>query len=339
MRVAFIGGGAWGLALARLLAVNSHEVLVWEHNPKWLKSLIDTRSNPVLLPDVIMPENVGFTGSMVDLASFSPEVIVLATPTQFLRSTIGNIDPQTASALWGSPKLKAIVNVAKGMEEGSLKRIDQILMDELPESAHDKICALSGPSHAEEVSRQIPTTVVVAGSDPDVLLLLQEMFSNDWFRVYRTDDLIGVEIGGSVKNIISIAAGIVAGLDFGDNTMGALLTRGIVEIIRLGTAMGAQADTFMGLSGIGDLITTAISPHSRNRFVGYHIGKGKKLSEVLATMDKVAEGVATTRSIHEIAAVYNVEMPITNEVYKVLFEDKSPEKAIRDLMTRELKQE
>lgn len=339
MRVAFIGGGAWGLALARLLAVNSHEVLVWEHNPQWLKSLIETRSNPILLPDVIMPASVSFTGSMADIASFAPDVIVLATPTQFLRSTLKNIDAQTASNIWKSPKLKAIVNVAKGMEEGSLKRIDQILMDELPESVHSKICALSGPSHAEEVSRQIPTTVVVAGSDPDVLLLLQEMFSNDWFRVYRTDDLIGVEIGGSIKNIISIAAGIVAGLEFGDNTMGALLTRGIVEIIRLGTAMGAQADTFMGLSGIGDLITTAISPHSRNRFVGYHIGKGKKLSEILATMDKVAEGVATTRSIHEIAAVYNVEMPITNEVYKVLFEDKSPEKAIRDLMTRELKQE
>lgn len=339
MRVAFIGGGAWGLALARLLAINSHEVLVWEHNPKWLKSLIETRSNPVLLPDVTMPAGVSFTGSMADLAGFSPDVIVLATPTQFLRSTLQNIDADAASTIWESPKLKAIVNVAKGMEEGSLKRIDQILMDELPEAAHAKICALSGPSHAEEVSRQIPTTVVVAGSDPDVLMLLQEMFSNDWFRVYRTDDLIGVEIGGSVKNIISIAAGIVAGLEFGDNTMGALLTRGIVEIIRLGTAMGAQADTFMGLSGIGDLITTAISPHSRNRFVGYHIGKGRKLSEVLATMDKVAEGVATTRSIHEIAAVYNVEMPITNEVYKVLFEDKSPEKAIRDLMTRELKQE
>ena len=339
MRVAFIGGGAWGLALARLLAVNSHEVLVWEHNPQWLKSLIETRSNPILLPDVIMPASVSFTGSMADIASFVPDVIVLATPTQFLRSTLKSIDAQTASNIWKSPELKAIVNVAKGMEEGSLKRIDQILMDELPESVYFKICALSGPSHAEEVSRQIPTTVVVAGSDPDVLLLLQEMFSNDWFRVYRTDDLIGVEIGGSIKNIISIAAGIVAGLEFGDNTMGALLTRGIVEIIRLGTAMGAQADTFMGLSGIGDLITTAISPHSRNRFVGYHIGKGKKLSEILATMDKVAEGVATTRSIHEIAAVYNVEMPITNEVYKVLFEDKSPEKAIRDLMTRELKQE
>lgn len=339
MRVAFIGGGAWGLALARLLAVNSHDVLIWEHNPKWLQGLIETRSNPVLLPDVIMPENVSFTGSMAELASFTPDVIVLATPTQFLRSTIRTIDPETASSIWESPQLKAIVNVAKGMEEGSLKRIDQILMDELPEAAHSKICALSGPSHAEEVSRQIPTTVVVAGSDPDVLLLLQEMFSNDWFRVYRTDDLIGVEIGGSVKNIISIAAGIVAGLDFGDNTMGALLTRGIVEIIRLGTALGAQADTFMGLSGIGDLITTAISPHSRNRFVGYHIGKGKKLSDILATMDKVAEGVATTRSIHEIAKVYQVEMPITNEVYKVLFEDKSPEEAIRDLMTRELKQE
>lgn len=339
MKVAFIGGGAWGLALARLLAVNSHDILVWEHNPQWLHTLLETRSNPILLPGVSLPSNVSFTGLMADLACFEAEVIVLATPTQFLRSTLRGIDAKDAALIWEQPKLKAIVNVAKGMEEVSLKRIDQILMDELPKSTHTKICALSGPSHAEEVSRQIPTTVVVAGEDPKILLLLQQMFSNDWFRVYRSDDLIGVEIGGSVKNIISIAAGIVAGLNFGDNTMGALLTRGIVEISRLGLAMGAKADTFMGLSGIGDLITTAISPHSRNRYVGFQIGSGKKLHEVLANMEKVAEGVSSTRSVHELAKAHKVEMPITNEVYKVLFEDKSPEKAIRDLMTRELKQE
>ncbi len=339
MRVAFIGGGAWGLALARLLAVNHHKIIVWEHNPLWLKSLKESHSNPALLPGISLPDDVLFTGSMAELASYDAQIIVLATPTQFLRPTLKSIQPNIAEQLWQNPQLKAVVNVAKGMEEGSLMRIDQILMDELPSLDHAKICALSGPSHAEEVSREIPTTVVVAGSDPSVLLLLQEMFSNDWFRVYRSDDLIGVEVGGSVKNIISIAAGIVAGLGFGDNTMGALLTRGIVEIGRLGIAMGAKAETFMGLSGIGDLITTAISPHSRNRFVGYEIGKGKKLQEILSNMDKVAEGVATTRSVNLLAQKHQVEMPITKEVYQVLFENKAPAQGIRDLMTRELKPE
>lgn len=338
MRAAVIGGGGWGLALARLLAVNGHELLVWEHNPDWLSLLQSTHSNPALLPNVILPQSVGFTGSFLDIRDFAPELIVLATPTQFIRSTLRGI-PSAAADLWIAPDLRAVVNVAKGIEEGSLLRVDEIIRQELPPAVHPLLCALSGPSHAEEVSRELPTTVVVAGSDPDVLIMLQKLFSNAWFRVYRSDDLIGVEIGGAVKNVIAIAAGIVSGLGFGDNTMGALLTRGIVEIARLGQALGAKAETFLGLSGIGDLITTAVSPHSRNRFVGCEIGKGRRLKDILADMKMVAEGVASTRSVRALAQKHAVEMPITEQVYLTLFEDKSPALAIRDLMTRELKEE
>ena len=338
MRVTVIGGGGWGLALSRLLAVNGHEVLVWEHDPVWLQRLQSTHSNPVLLPNVILPQSICFTGSFIEIETFSPEIVILATPTQFIRSTLREIG-KVAASLWTSSLLRAIVNVAKGIEESSLCRVDEIIASELPASAHHLICALSGPSHAEEVSREVPTTVVIAGGDEDTLIMLQNLFSNSWFRVYRSDDLIGVEIGGAVKNVIAIAAGIVAGLGFGDNTMGALLTRGIVEIGRLGKVLGAKPETFLGLSGIGDLITTATSPHSRNRFVGYEIGKGRRLRDILADMKMVAEGVASTRSVRLLAQKHQVEMPITEQVYLTLFEDKSPALAIRDLMTRELKEE
>lgn len=335
MRIAVIGGGGWGLALSRLLAINGHDVLVWEFNPLWLQELVQTRSNSVLLPGVVLPENVSFTGCKDEVGGFEPQIIVLATPSQFLRPTLQSFDPR----LWTGASLQAIVNVAKGIEEHTLCRLDEVLSQELPPEVHHLICALSGPSHAEEVTRDIPTTVVVAGSSEERLIMLQETFSNGWFRVYRSDDLIGVEIGGAVKNVISIAAGILAGLGYGDNSMGALLTRGIVEISRLGIALGAHTETFLGLSGIGDLITTATSLHSRNRRVGFEIGQGRKLSEVLADMKMVAEGVATTRSVMQLATKTGVEMPITQQVYQVLFEDKDPSMAIRELMTRELKQE
>jgi len=335
MRIAVIGGGGWGLALAKLLSENKHEVLVWEFNPAYLDILRTTHTNPQLLKGIQLPAAIRFTSSMDEVVGYSPEIVVLATPAQFVRKTIQNTPP----ALWLSPHLKAIVNVAKGIEEGSLQTLDKVLQETLPKAVHPIICALSGPSHAEEVARNVPTTVVIAGSDDKLLKQLQEVFSSAYFRVYRSDDLIGVEIGGAVKNIISIAAGIVSGLGYGDNTIGALLTRGIVEISRLGIAMNAQAETFLGLSGIGDLITTATSPHSRNRYVGVEIGKGRKLPEILAEMSMVAEGVATTRSVHFLALKLNVDMPIVHQVYQILFEAKDPKEAITELMTRELKAE
>ena len=339
MRVAIIGGGGWGLALAGLLASNEHIVKVWEHDPSFLHDLLASHSNPTLLPGVILPKSVSFTGSHKELASFSPQIVIIATPSQFIRATINAIPDQHRSALWLNPELIAVVNVAKGIEEDSLLRVSEVLRELLPEAVHKRICTLSGPSHAEEVARRVPTTVVVAGSNEDLLKELQEVFSTSYFRVYRSTDLIGVETGGAVKNVISIAAGIIAGLGFGDNTIGALLTRGLVEIQRLGVSLGAKPDTFLGLSGLGDLVTTATSPHSRNRFVGFEIGKGRKLREIVASMKMIAEGVATTNSVRRLAIQKNVEMPITEQVWQVLNLDLDPRQAIIALMTRELKAE
>lgn len=339
MRAALIGGGGWGLALAKLLAENSLRVLVWEYNPEFLASLLGSRSNDALLPDIVLPESVGFCGDYASVAGFQPELVIFATPLQFLRPTLKGISPALQQSLWLYPGLKAVINVAKGIEEVSFNTPSQILRSELPGTLASKICTLSGPSHAEEVARRVPTTVVIAGTDEILLSELQTIFSNGYFRVYRSLDLIGVEVGGAVKNIVAIAAGIIAGLGFGDNTIGALLTRGIVEIQRLGMAVGANAETFLGLSGIGDLITTATSSHSRNRYVGYQIGKGKKLRDIITEMSKVAEGVATTRSVYHLAQKLEVEMPIVEKVYQVLYEDFDARGAITDLMTRELKAE
>ncbi|MCB5252223.1 MAG: NAD(P)H-dependent glycerol-3-phosphate dehydrogenase [Candidatus Cloacimonadaceae bacterium] len=339
MRISIIGGGGWGLALAKLLAENQHDVLVWEYNPDFLDSLNQYRSNPVLLKDIVLPDTVSFTDSFATVAEHRSDLILLATPSQFVRSTLRNIQPSVAEKIWLSPKLKAILNVAKGIEQNTLKTIDKILEEELPPAVHDKICVLSGPSHAEEVAKGLPTTVVIAGSDEKLLIILQAVFSNQYFRAYRSLDITGVEIGGAVKNIIAIAAGIVSGLGFGDNTMGALLTRGIVEISRLGETMQAWPETFLGLSGIGDLITTAISPHSRNRSVGFQIGQGKSLSEIQSSMKMVAEGVETTRSVYQLAQKLNIDMPIVSQVYEILYNGKDPHLAMRDLMLRELKAE
>lgn len=335
MQIAILGGGGWGLALSALLTENKHQVLVWEYNPEYLSLLKKSHSNPHLLPEVVLPVEVKFTNNFNDLVAFAPEIVILATPTQFLRSTLRKVP----ASLWRNPALKAIVNVAKGIEEDTFKTIDAIIKEELPFISEAQICVLSGPSHAEEVAKKIPTTVVIAGKDDELLTKLQFVFSNEYFRVYRNTDLIGVEIGGAVKNIIAIAAGIIRGLGFGDNTIGALLTRGIVEIQRFGKALNASPETFLGLSGIGDLITTATSIHSRNRFVGEEIGRGKKLSDILSQMEMVAEGVTTTRSVFLLSRQLQVEMPIVEEVYQVLYADKEPKQAIIELMTRELKAE
>ncbi|HQF67798.1 MAG TPA: NAD(P)H-dependent glycerol-3-phosphate dehydrogenase [Candidatus Cloacimonadota bacterium] len=339
MRVSVIGGGGWGLALARLLHRNGHSLQVWEHNATYLATLISNHANPALLPGITLPEDIVFTGDFASVEKFSPHIVILATPSQYLRPTLRSMPPETQKGIWMSPGLLAVVNVAKGIEEGSLQTLDAVLGELLPEAMQHKICALSGPSHAEEVAREVPTAVVVAGKNEDLLITLQEVFSNDFFRVYRSNDLLGVEIGGAVKNIIAIAAGIIDGLGFGDNTIGALLTRGIVEIQRFGVALGAKAETFWGLSGLGDLVTTATSPHSRNRYVGKRIGEGKKLRQITQEMEMVAEGVATTNSVYQLALQRGIEMPIVREVWEILYQEKDPRQAIVSLMTRELKAE
>ncbi len=334
-QITIMGGGAWGLAISKLLAENGNQVSLWEFNPAYVELIKTTHSNPYLLKDIEIPGSIIVTNQIEEALSNNPEYIIFAIPSQFLRSSLRN----AISSISSLQEIKAIINVAKGVEEHTLKRMSEVLAEELPSVLSAKIMTLSGPSHAEEVARKIPTAVVIAGSNDPLLSEVQRLFSNSYFRVYRSHDLIGVEIGGAVKNIISIAAGIIDGIGYGDNTKGALLTRGIVEIQRLGVALGAHAETFLGLSGMGDLITTAISPHSRNRYVGFEIGKGRKLKEILDSMKAVAEGVATTKSIYEIKSKFNIDMPITEQIYEVLFQDKSPFEAMIQLMTRSLKEE
>lgn len=329
-RIAILGAGSWGMAIASLLDKNGHNVRIWEFNHEDYQKLLKYRTHPDKLKQNRLAESVDITNDL-EYAVDGALWITLAVPSQFLRSVLVKLTGHKFGAT-------GFVNLAKGIETTSLRRMSTVIREELGvESA--RIVTLSGPSHAEEVVADLPTAVVAAGISPDVISEVQRIFSTQSFRVYGSDDLIGVELGGSLKNIIAIAAGIIAGLGLGDNTMGALMTRGLAEMTRLGIAMGAQPRTFAGLSGIGDLITTCSSRHSRNRYVGEKIGQGQKLSTVLASMTMVAEGVETTRSGYALAGQHKVEMPITNEVYKVLFEDKPPDEAVDDLMGRSLKSE
>ncbi len=331
MVITILGAGSWGIALSTLLRYNGHSILLWEFDAEVCRKLNRERTLPEKLPGIIIPEDVSITD---DLAAVGrSEIIVLALPSHTIRHVAGKM-----AGLLG-PDVAAIVNVSKGIENNTLLRVSEVLRQVLPQRFHAKISTLSGPSHAEEVARDVPTTVVVASVVPAVSELVQKAFSTRNFRIYSSDDLIGVELGGSLKNVIAIAAGILQGLGMGDNTMGALLTRGLAEMVRLGRKLGADPMTFAGLSGIGDLITTCFSSHSRNRYVGEQLGKGRKLPEILANMSMVAEGVKTTASAYALSQRHQVEMPITAAVYKILFENMPPEQAIANLMTRALKPE
>jgi glycerol-3-phosphate dehydrogenase (NAD(P)+) len=331
MRIAVLGAGSWGTTLAILLSDNSHQVSLWSYRESDAEKIRSTRENTSFLPGIPIPSSVDITTDIAE-ASRGAEMIVGAVPSQFLRGVMarlrGTISPGTV-----------IVNVAKGIENGSLMTMSEMICDTLPEIPAAGIATLSGPSHAEEVSRRIPTTVVVASPSLDTARRVQSAFMLPSFRVYASDDIRGVEIGGSLKNVIAIAAGIIDGANLGDNTKAAVMTRGIAEIARVGVALGAHVRTFSGLSGIGDLMVTCMSRHSRNRYVGVEIGKGRKLPEILSEMVMVAEGVATTQSAHDLARRVGVEVPIIDQVHKILFEGKDPLKACHDLMTRDPKGE
>jgi len=329
-RICICGAGAWGLAIANLLACSGHTVSLWEIDKSSAQQLAESRRAPERLSGLVLPENVHISSDISDALS-GCDLAILAIPSQFLRSVVRLASKQFQS-------LAIVINVAKGIESSTLLRMSEVVIDE-SEVSPEKVITLSGPSHAEEVLLEMPTTVVAAGSAPETRERVQQLFSSSAFRVYSSDDLTGVELGGSLKNVIAISAGITDGLGFGDNTKGALITRGLAEITRLGSALGARAETFAGLSGIGDLVTTCASPHSRNRFVGEQIGRGKSLDSILSGMQAVAEGVETTRSAYQLAVGYDVEMPITTEIYKVLFEQKNPSVALGDLMGRKLKAE
>lgn len=329
MKISVIGSGSWGTALSILLNDNRHKVKLWFRRKELLEKVKIERENSIYLPGVKIPDEVFLTSDLNE-ALDGAEIIVLAVPTQHLRGIISREEFKNC-------KDKIIVNVAKGIENETLMRISEIVHEVL--GVDTNYCVLSGPSHAEEVSRKMPTAVVVASFNKDVAKFAQDVFINNYFRVYTSEDVVGVELGGALKNIIAIATGIADGIGFGDNTRAAIMTRGIAEIVRLGVAMGAKLETFAGLSGIGDLIVTCTSKYSRNRFVGEQIGRGKKLDEILKDMVMVAEGIWTTISAVKLSKKYDIEMPITNSVYEVLFNGKDPMSATSELMGRSAKPE
>ena len=331
MKISVLGAGGWGTTLAVLLYYNGHKVSLWEYNPDYFTELLYKRENVIFLPGIKIPEDINITNNIEDAVADS-NMIILAVPSQFLRSSIAKLD-------FSKIKNSILVSVAKGIENKTLMTMSHMIKDVFPQISEDQIGALSGPSHAEEVSRRIPTAVVAASASMETSQLIQSAFMTSYFRVYSSTDVLGVELGGAFKNVIAIGAGIIDGVKFGDNTKAAIMTRGVAEISRLGIAMGANPETFAGLSGMGDLIVTCMSRHSRNRYVGEQIGAGKTLQEVISSMNMVAEGVDTSRSASQLAAKYNIETPITTEVYKILFEDKNPVIAATDLMTRDMKME
>lgn len=329
-KFAVLGDGAWGTAIALLLAARAeHRVTLWSAREENGRILRERRENIHLLPGVPIPDAVELTTD-ANQAIRGAELCVVAIPTAYLRETLQRIAAARPSA--DCP----VVSLTKGLENGTFLRPTEIVQQVL---GSQRLAVLSGPSHAEEMSRGMPTTVVAASTDWELANWIQQRFSTDRFRVYTNLDVVGVELGGALKNIIGIAAGIGDGLGFGDNAKAALLTRGLVEIARFGVALGAEHQTFFGLAGLGDLITTCISRHGRNRHVGERLARGEKLPQILGSMKMVAEGVYTTRSVHDKAGRMGIDMPITTEVHRVLYEDKAPAAAVKDLMVRELRGE
>ena len=327
-KISVLGSGSWGMALALLLYNNGHEVLLWSARPEDARKLREKRENPDRLPGVRLPDEIEILTDL-ERALKDVDVTVLAVASPYIRSTAHKMAPFVC----GNQK---IVNVAKGLEEKTLKTLSEVIEEEIPQG---NVAVLSGPSHAEEVGRGLPTTCVVSAHTQETAEYLQSIFMSPVFRVYTTPDILGVELGGALKNVIALAAGTADGLGYGDNTKAALIARGITEIGRLGKKMGAQMETFYGLSGIGDLIVTCASKHSRNRKAGYLIGQGHTMEEAMDEVQMVVEGVYSARAARELAEKYEVEMPIITEVNRVLFEGKSAAEAVMDLMLRDKKVE
>jgi glycerol-3-phosphate dehydrogenase (NAD(P)+) len=327
-RIGVIGAGSWGTALAKVLGENGHHVTIWARRPELVAELSQKRQSADYLPGVTLPASLQFTTEL-DEAARDAAFILLATPSHGLRAVVQQLRSLSSSTI--------VISSVKGIETDTLLRVSQVVATLLGNSI--PVVVLSGPSLATEVANHIPTAIVAAGNDHTAAKAVQEIFMNPYFRVYTHYDVIGVELGGALKNIIALAAGIVDGAGFGDNTKAALMTRGLVEITRLGAKLGADPMTFAGLSGMGDLFVTCMSRKSRNRHVGEQIGQGRKLQDILSEMMMVAEGVRTTQAAFRLAQQHGVEMPITTEVYRVLFENKDAKEAVNALMTREAKRE
>lgn len=327
--IAVIGAGAWGTSLAMILTYRGFPVKLWEYFPDYARLLDETRENPKFLPGVRLPESIRITSDLAEAASGCRE-IVLVTPSQRTRGVARKLAEAGC-------RPEIVVSASKGIEQTSLARMSEVLAAEF--NSVPAICALSGPSHAEEVSRRLPCSIVAASPDREAAHRVQDLFMTDWLRVYTSPDLIGTELGGSLKNVIAIAVGAVDGLKLGDNAKAALITRGLAEMQRLGVALGARPETFAGLSGMGDLIVTCMSQHSRNRRVGEELGRGRTLNDILQNMEMVAEGVDTSRSAKALAEKAGVDMPVTVQVNRILFEGVHPAAAVTALMQRVRKAE
>ena len=327
--ISLLGCGTWGSTLAQVLGRNGHSVTAWHYKKDVVDDMIRSRMHPNI-SDFEFHSNIIFKKEIQTCIEGS-NCIVVAVPSHGVRNII-----EKSSSFFTNKVI--LVNVAKGIENGTLSTMSEVIKDSSNLDS-GQIVSLYGPSHAEEVIKGDPTTLVSASSDKSSAEYVQTIFSSDTLRVYTNNDIKGVELGGSLKNVIAIAAGICDGIGFGDNSKAALMTRGIAEITRLGVAMGVNSDTFSGLSGIGDLIVTCLSIHSRNRYVGEEIGKGKTLVSILDKMDMVAEGIRTTQSVYDLSKKYQVEMPISEGVYQILFNEKNPKEIVSELMTRDLKLE
>jgi glycerol-3-phosphate dehydrogenase (NAD(P)+) len=326
-KIAVIGAGSWGLALALLLNEKKNQVTVWCYEDKEKEEILKHRENKRCLPGIKLPLDLQFTTCMQEAVE-NKDVVVLAVPSGAVRSTTEKLKNFVCHE-------SIIVNVAKGIEEDSLLRLSEVIASIVP----NPVVVLSGPSHAEEVARHIPTTVTVTSANMQKAEEVQELFMNKYFRVYTNPDVIGVELGGALKNVIALAAGIIEGVGYGDNTKAALITRGIAEMARLGVAMGGDVNTFAGLTGIGDLIVTCTSGHSRNRRAGELIGQGYSLDEAIQKVNMVVEGVPTTKAGYQLMQTYKVEMPILSAIYKCMFEGSTVQEAIEALMMRDKKME
>ncbi|MEX2347560.1 MAG: NAD(P)H-dependent glycerol-3-phosphate dehydrogenase [Balneolaceae bacterium] len=331
-KISIIGGGSFGTAISVVLGTSGYPVTIWAREAEVVDGINRNHFNPAYIKDVELPENIDASHNL-DHALKGAEMVVFATPSHALREVAKKTKPHFKGD-------EIIVTISKGIEKDSLMTPSQILVDVLEGAVlEDQIGVLTGPSHAEEVSKFKPTTVVAAAYSKRAARIIQETFMTPAFRVYLNHDILGVEIGAALKNIMAIAAGIVDGAELGDNAKAALITRGLHEMKRMGTKLGASQDTFSGLTGMGDLIVTCTSQHSRNRFVGYNIGKGRKLDEIISGMNMVAEGIKTAQSVCQWSRSSNVEMPITEAINKVLFEDMDPKDAVHELMTRNAKDE
>ena len=327
--ISFLGCGSWGGALGYVVAKKGVPVTMWHRNQEIVRLLTETRTH-YLVPSLTFPDNVVFTSDIYE-AIHGTDMIILALPSHSIRGLL-----QSYKDIW--KEYHTFVNVSKGIEIDTLMTVSEVIKDVMG-STHTKIVTLSGPSHAEEVILGHPTTLVSASPNTEDAVAVQKLFSNETIRTYVNSDIKGVELGGSIKNVIAIAAGISDGIGYGDNTKAALITRGMTEISRLGVAMGGSIKTFSGLSGIGDLMVTCFSKHSRNRYVGEEIGKGKLLTEILKEMSMIAEGINTAESVYRLSKKYRISMPISQAIYEILFKEKDPNTSIYKLMSRKLIEE